>query len=132
MLTPRFGRLLEQGRPPPAARDVVARVEPAARGVAQFEVELRDLVYRLLRGEPHPGNLLKTDSGILFVDLETGCRGPVEYDLAHVPEEVSARYPDVDPELLSDCASSFLQWSLRGGGMWTTSYRTVGGQPRHS
>ena len=56
-----------------------------------------------LHGEPHPGNLLSTKDGLLFIDLETCCRGPVEFDLAHVPEEVSGRYPGVDQELLGEC-----------------------------
>ncbi len=58
---------------------------------------------QLLHGEPHPGNVLSTKYGPLFIDLETCCRGPVEFDLAHVPEEVSKRYPDVDQELLREC-----------------------------
>jgi thiamine kinase-like enzyme len=58
---------------------------------------------QLLHGEPHPGNVLSTRKGPLFIDLETCCRGPVEFDLAHVPEEVSERYPDVDRELLGEC-----------------------------
>ncbi len=58
---------------------------------------------QLLHGEPHPGNVLSTKDGLLFIDLETCCRGPVEFDLAHVPEEVSERYPDADQELLSEC-----------------------------
>jgi hypothetical protein len=58
---------------------------------------------QLLHGEPHPGNLLFTRGGPLFIDLETCCRGPVEFDLAHVPEEVSARYADADQELLAEC-----------------------------
>ena len=58
---------------------------------------------QLLHGEPHPGNVLSTRIGPLFVDLETCCRGPVEFDLAHVPEEVSRRYPNVDQGLLQDC-----------------------------
>jgi hypothetical protein len=58
---------------------------------------------QLLHGEPHPGNVLNTQDGPLFIDLETCCRGPVEFDLAHVPEEVSALYPDVDQELLREC-----------------------------
>jgi Ser/Thr protein kinase RdoA (MazF antagonist) len=41
---------------------------------------------QLLHGEPHPGNVLSTKSGLLFIDFETCCRGPVEFDLAHVPE----------------------------------------------
>lgn len=58
---------------------------------------------QLLHGEPHPGNLLRTKHGLLFVDLETCCRGPVEFDIAHVPEAVSEHYPDADQELLRMC-----------------------------
>jgi hypothetical protein len=58
---------------------------------------------QLLHGEPHPGNVLSTKNGLLFIDLETCCRGPVEFDLAHVPEEVSELYPEVDQELLHEC-----------------------------
>ena len=58
---------------------------------------------QLLHGEPHPGNVLRTKDGPLFIDLETCCRGPVEFDLAHVPEEVSERYPGADRGLLGEC-----------------------------
>jgi Phosphotransferase enzyme family len=58
---------------------------------------------QLLHGEPHPGNVLSTANGPLFVDLETCCHGPIEFDLAHVPESVSEHYPGVDPALLRDC-----------------------------
>ena len=58
---------------------------------------------QLLHGEPHPGNLLSTKNGLLFIDLETCCRGPVEFDLAHAPEEVSELYPGVDHDLLREC-----------------------------
>jgi Ser/Thr protein kinase RdoA (MazF antagonist) len=58
---------------------------------------------QLLHGEPHPGNLLGTTTDLLFIDLETCCRGPVEFDIAHVPEAVSEHYPGVDHELLRAC-----------------------------
>jgi Ser/Thr protein kinase RdoA (MazF antagonist) len=58
---------------------------------------------QLLHGEPHPGNLLSTKNGLLFIDLETCCRGPVEFDLAHAPEEVSEHYPGVNQDLLRAC-----------------------------
>jgi hypothetical protein len=58
---------------------------------------------QLLHGEPHPGNVLNTTDGPLFIDLETCCRGPVEFDLAHVPEEVSERYRGVDQKMLREC-----------------------------
>jgi Ser/Thr protein kinase RdoA (MazF antagonist) len=56
-----------------------------------------------LHGEPHPGNLLMTKKGLLFVDLETCCRGPVEFDIAHAPDEVSVHYPTVKQDLLHEC-----------------------------
>jgi Ser/Thr protein kinase RdoA (MazF antagonist) len=58
---------------------------------------------QLLHGEPHPDNVLSTRTGPQFIDLETCCRGPIEFDLAHAPEEVSEGYPDVDDELLREC-----------------------------
>lgn len=58
---------------------------------------------QLLHGEPHPGNVLSTAHGPLFIDLETCCHGPVEFDLAHAPEEVGAHYPAADQELLRAC-----------------------------
>ncbi|MEU6847238.1 phosphotransferase [Streptomyces sp. NPDC046716] len=58
---------------------------------------------QLLHGEPHPGNLLATRDGPRFIDLETVCRGPVEFDLAHAPDDVAAHCPGVDHELLHDC-----------------------------
>ena len=62
----------------------------------------RGAAEQLLHGEPHPGNVLSTRGGPLFVDLETCCRGPVEFDLAHAPEEVSEHYPGISQGLLRD------------------------------
>jgi Ser/Thr protein kinase RdoA (MazF antagonist) len=72
-----------------------SRVMPviAGRGVAE----------QLLHGEPHPGNVLNTKHGPLFIDLETACRGPLEFDLAHVPVAVSDCYAGIDPALLDAC-----------------------------
>ena len=58
---------------------------------------------QLLHGEPHPGNVLTTKNGLLFIDLETCCRGPVEFDLAHAPEEVGEHYPGANQDLLREC-----------------------------
>ncbi len=66
-------------------------------------VEGRGAGEQLLHGEPHPGNLLRTKRGLLFVDLETCCRGPVEFDIAHAPQEVSEYYPAANQDLLRDC-----------------------------
>jgi aminoglycoside phosphotransferase (APT) family kinase protein len=63
---------------------------------------------QLLHGEPHPGNLLSTRAGPLFIDFETCCRGPIEFDVAHAPEEVGDHYPGVDHHLLRDCRTLVL------------------------
>jgi aminoglycoside phosphotransferase (APT) family kinase protein len=63
----------------------------------------RGAAEQLLHGEPHPGNVLVTKNGLLFIDFETCCRGPVEFDLAHAPEEVSGHYPDINQDLLREC-----------------------------
>ena len=66
-------------------------------------IGLRGAPEQLLHGEPHAGNVLRTNKGLVFIDLETCCRGPVEFDLAYVPEEVSGHYPNADPQLLYEC-----------------------------
>ena len=58
---------------------------------------------QVLHGEPHPGNVLNTVNGLLFIDLETCCRGPIEFDLAHAPDDVSEHYPGIDQDLLREC-----------------------------
>jgi hypothetical protein len=58
---------------------------------------------QLLHGEPHPGNVLRTKNGLLFIDWETCCRGPVEFDIAHAPNEVGEHYRDTDQDLLREC-----------------------------
>jgi aminoglycoside phosphotransferase (APT) family kinase protein len=98
-----------------AQRLVASRARTPALAGADRELlgsTLRDLrrvighrapAEQLLHGEPHPGNVLTTKSGLLFIDFETCCRGPVEFDLAHAPEEVSEHYPDVNQGLLREC-----------------------------
>jgi hypothetical protein len=87
----------------PALRDDDRRL--LASTLRRLRRAIRDhgAAEQLLHGEPHPGNVLSTANGPLFVDLETCCHGPVEFDLAHVPEDVSEHYPDVDQALLRDC-----------------------------
>ncbi len=93
-----------------ASRDRTPRLEDSDRELLHSTLRSRRRVIsqrssaeQLLHGEPHAGNLLNTKSGPLFIDLETCCRGPVEFDLAHVPEEVSECYSGADQELLRAC-----------------------------
>ncbi|MFE0629347.1 phosphotransferase [Streptomyces sp. NPDC058864] len=71
---------------------------------------------QLLHGEPHPGNLLHTRRGPLFVDLATCCRGPIEFDLAHAPEEVGRHYPGADHSLIRRCRA--LNWAMFSAWRW--------------
>lgn len=68
----------------------------------------RGAAEQLLHGEPHPGNVLRTKGGLLFADLETCCRGPAEFDVAHAPEAVREHYPDADQDLLGECRALML------------------------
>ena len=108
--TPHFTDRVEQAQQLVASRDHTPALADADREL--LGDTLRDLRLRigerrsaeqLLHGEPHPGNVLTTMDGLLFIDLETCCRGPVEFDLAHAPEEVSAHYPGVNHHLLREC-----------------------------
>jgi phosphotransferase family enzyme len=72
--------------------DTLRRVTAAISGRGSGE--------QLLHGEPHPGNVLSTRKGPLFIDVGTCQRGPVEYDLAYVPEAVAEHYPGADQDLV--------------------------------
>jgi hypothetical protein len=52
--------------------------------------------------------VLSTKNGPLFIDFENSARGPIEYDLGWVPEEVSERYPGADLELVGHCRGLML------------------------
>ncbi|MEU2599769.1 aminoglycoside phosphotransferase family protein [Streptomyces hirsutus] len=108
--TPHFTDRVEQARQLVANRDRTPALADADREL--LGDTLRSLgraigerggAEQLLHGEPHPGNVLTTEDGLLFIDLETCCRGPVEFDLAHTPEEVGEHYPDVDQDMLREC-----------------------------
>ena len=58
----------------------------------------------VIHGGPHPYNVLLVDRKPLFIDFETTCTGPVEWDMAHVDPgaEWYAGKP-LDRELLRVC-----------------------------
>jgi hypothetical protein len=58
-----------------------------------------------LHGDAHPGNLISSrDGGLVWIDFEDVCLGPVEWDLATMMDERAvAEYHDPDPELLARC-----------------------------
>jgi len=86
---------------------------------ARQQIHSRGAAEQLLHGEPHEGNVLSTQDGPLFIDFETCCRGPIEFDVAHLPKDVSADYPVVDQVLLEECRRLILamvaawRWDVR-------------------
>jgi len=110
ILAPHFTDRVEQAQQLVASHDRTPALADADRELLGSTLRgLRRVIggrgaaEQLLHGEPHPGNVLTTKNGLLFIDLETSCRGPVEFDLAHAPEEVSEHYPDVNQGLLREC-----------------------------
>jgi hypothetical protein len=98
-----------------ASRDVTPELTDADRGLLADTLEglRRSIVDRgaaeqLLHGEPHQWNVLNTRHGPLFIDFENCARGPVEFDLAWVPRQVSEHYPNADQELLGECRGLML------------------------
>jgi hypothetical protein len=107
---PHFTDRVEQAQQLVASRDHTPALGGADRellgctlGSLRRVIGERRGAEQLLHGEPHPGNVLTTKNGLLFIDLETYCRGPVEFDLAHAPEQVSEHYPGVNQGLLRQC-----------------------------
>ena len=93
--------------------DILRRLSIAISGLGAGD--------QVLHGEPHVGNLLRTRDGLLFIDFETCCRGPVEFDIAHglVPDEgghllpaadVCEHYPGANRELIDQCR--LLIWAM--------------------
>ena len=108
--TPHFTDRVERAQQLVASRDHTPALADADRELLGDTLRTlrraigdRGAAEQLLHGEPHPGNVLTTKNGLLFIDLETCCRGPVEFDLAHAPEEVSEHYPGINQDLLREC-----------------------------
>ena len=108
--TPHFLDRVEEAQHLVASRDHTPALADADRALLGDTLRRlrrvigdRGAAEQLLHGEPHPGNLLTTKHGLRFIDFETCCRGPVEFDLAHAPAAVSAHYPGVKRDVLRAC-----------------------------
>jgi hypothetical protein len=68
-----------------------------------------------LHSEPHDGNRLAVGGVVVYIDLEAVCIGPVEWDLAYLPDAVAEKvWPDHDRRLrrrlhvgVSACVSTY-------------------------
>jgi thiamine kinase-like enzyme len=58
-----------------------------------------------LHGDAHPGNLIATrEGGLVWIDFEDVCLGPVEWDLATMMDlDAVAAHHRPDPEILARC-----------------------------
>jgi hypothetical protein len=75
------------------------------RLAAQAEPRIHELLDRLnpntaLHGAPHDGNVIWTIRGPLLIDFEESCTGPLEWDLAYLPDESRGAFPDRDNALV--------------------------------
>ena len=80
--TPHFTDRVEQAQQLVANRDHTPALADADRELLgdtlrslKRVIGERGGAEQLLHGEPHPGNVLTTKNGLLFIDLETCCRG---------------------------------------------------------
>jgi aminoglycoside/choline kinase family phosphotransferase len=66
------------------------------------EVRTRHMAVRPLHGEAHGRNVLVTPQGLRWIDFEGACIGPLEWDLAFLPQRAIDAFPEADARLLSE------------------------------
>jgi hypothetical protein len=87
-------------------RDQTPELSDRDRRIAErAEPRVYDLLDQLnpdttLHGEPHDGNVIWTSDGPLLIDFEASCTGPLEWDLAYLPDEACEAFPDRDDALI--------------------------------
>ena len=72
----------------------------AAFDVLTGELRSRSYEGQRLHGEPHGQNRLTTAEGVRWIDFEGACNGPLEWDLAFLPEAALVAFPSADQSLL--------------------------------
>lgn len=96
----------------PAALPAISRVdrELLASTYDRLTARLDSLVSAAsliaIHGEPHSYNVLSVDGEPAFIDFESVCTGPLEWDLACLDEEATPLFGDaVEAELLQLCGN---------------------------
>jgi hypothetical protein len=80
----------------------VARLRAVADRLRPFMEAPGDV--QPLHGDAHPGNLIAAREGLLWIDFEDACRGPVEWDLATMMDaDAIGAHHRPDPEVLARC-----------------------------
>src|SRR5260370_7952956 len=92
--TPHFTDRIEQAEQLVASRDRTPALVDADRELLGNTLRsLRRVIgerggaEQVLHGEPHPGNLLITKNGLLFIDPATCCPRPIEFHLSPPPQD---------------------------------------------
>jgi hypothetical protein len=81
----------------------VGTLHAAAERLGPF-LEAPDAEVQPLHGDVHPGNLIATREGMVWIDFEEVCRGPIEWDLATMGDaDAVAAHHRADPEVLARC-----------------------------
>jgi hypothetical protein len=126
VIAPHFSDRVSEAEQLLSSRDRTPRLEHPDRELlletlrsCDRAIKERSLAEQLLHGEPHAGNVLSTPEGLVFIDFETCCRGPVEFDLAHVSEAVCDAYPGADPGPIQECRGLVL--AMVAAWRWDTS-----------
>ena len=110
------------------AADLRAQVREFDRLAARVAAADRGLV--VTHGEPHPGNLIRTDSGLVLVDWDTVALALPERDLWLVTtgaDEAAMRYADATGRDIDDDALSLyrLAWDLTDIALFTKQLRSA-------
>ena len=128
--TPHFMERVAEAERLVANRDETPALAEADRDLllstlqsARRKIRSRGAAEQVLHGEPHPGNILSTQDGPLFIDLETCCVGPSS-SMLPTCRTTSARSIPMSIEPCSrNVGGLFLRWSLPGDGTFATSSR---------
>lgn len=119
-------RIVEDpGRSPELAQTDRTLLQDSLPKLTQL-IQQRASAEQLLHGEPHPGNLLNTAAGALFIDFETCCRGPVEFDIAHADDAVAVHYANADQGLVALCRA--LKLAMVAAWRWDKDDHFPGGR----
>ena len=107
MELPSFRVDLERARRALSDELRIAALAPADRAFLQeafddlvLTLDDRTLTNRALHGEPHNRNLLVTPAGLRWIDFESACQGPLEWDLTFLSDGARSTFADVDQDLL--------------------------------
>jgi hypothetical protein len=78
------------------SRTFLSRLHIRLRG----ELSSHTYEHTPLHGDAHLGNVMLTDAGAVWADLEATCRGPREWDIVSLPEATWSEFNEVDADLI--------------------------------